>query len=257
MTDTQISEKPVPKQRPARGPIVARRLAQIHRWIGIVLGAQVFLWMISGVIMSWFSITLVRGETTKTLNLPIELSSYNYVAPGGILARSEGATNLSLKIFLGDAVYVTKGNGQNNMFNALTGEKISPLRKEQAIQVANLDYAGDAPIQHAHLLTKPPKEFRGPVPVWQIAFKDNNKTRLYISPYDGTVISRRNRIWRLYDFFWMLHIMDYDERDNFNNPLIRAASATGLLFALSGIGLIVLRLRHGRYFNLRRRRDDD
>lgn len=61
------------------------------------------------------------------------------------------------------------------------------------------------------------------------------------------MLARRNRIWRLYDFFWMLHIMDYDERENFNNPLIRAFAATGLLFALSGLFLVAQRVTGGRY----------
>jgi len=234
--------------------IVARRLAQIHRWIGLLLGAQIILWMLSGVVMSWFSFAEVKGKTKTALNLPVELAAQNFVAPGGIIAQAKGATDLSLKTFMGDPVYVTTGNGQNHMYDALTGQKISPLRKEQAIRVADMDFAGDAQIKGARLMSKTPAEYRGPVPVWQVSYKDDLATRLYISPFDGEVISRRNKTWRIYDFFWMLHIMDYEERDDFNNPLLRAASLTGLLFALTGIGLIILRFISGRYIRLQRAR---
>jgi hypothetical protein len=33
----------------------------------------------------------------------------------------------------------------------------------------------------------------------------------------------------------MLHIMDFDTRDNFNHPLLQIASALGLVIALSGV----------------------
>ena len=43
--------------------------------------------------------------------------------------------------------------------------------------------------------------------------------------------------------------MDYKDRKNFNNPLIMTASASGLVFALSGLVIVILRLAHGRYMN--------
>ena len=60
-------------------------------------------------------------------------------------------------------------------------------------------------------------------------------------------------MWRFYDFFWMLHIMDYRGRDNFNNPLLRAFALTGLAFALSGVTLVGFRLHSGRYADDARR----
>ena len=33
----------------------------------------------------------------------------------------------------------------------------------------------------------------------------------------------------------MLHIMDFDERDDFNTPLLQIAAALGVLLALSGL----------------------
>jgi hypothetical protein len=36
----------------------------------------------------------------------------------------------------------------------------------------------------------------------------------------------------------MFHIMDYEERENVNNTLLRVASMSGLVFALSGAWLL-------------------
>ncbi len=111
------------------------------------------------------------------------------------------------------------------------------------------DYVGEGEIARAALISFPPKEYRGERPVWRVDFDDRLHTRLYISPSNGEVLARRNDAWRFYDFFWMLHIMDYEERENFNNPLVMTASAAGFIFALSGIIIVIMRLGRGRYGN--------
>jgi uncharacterized iron-regulated membrane protein len=83
-------------------------------------------------------------------------------------------------------------------------------------------------------------EYRGRLPVWRVDFDDEAVTTLYVAPDNGEVITRRNRVWRIYDFAWMLHIMDYRERTDFNHPLLVWASALALLVALSGVYLIAV-----------------
>jgi hypothetical protein len=46
----------------------------------------------------------------------------------------------------------------------------------------------------------------------------------------------------------MLHIMDYDERENFNNPLLISFAATSVLFCLSGFLLLLQNIRIKRSF---------
>jgi len=51
------------------------------------------------------------------------------------------------------------------------------------------------------------------------------------------VDGRRNDRWRLFDLFWMLHVMDYQGRDNFNTLLLQVVSGLGLVTILSGFTL--------------------
>jgi hypothetical protein len=53
-------------------------------------------------------------------------------------------------------------------------------------------------------------------------------------------MSLRNSKWRIFDFLWMLHTMDYAGRDNFNNTLLRAFSILGLTTIGSGFLLFVI-----------------
>jgi len=38
---------------------------------------------------------------------------------------------------------------------------------------------------------------------------------------------------------WMLHIMDYENRQDAHNPLLITAQISGLLFAISGLWLLI------------------
>lgn len=59
-------------------------------------------------------------------------------------------------------------------------------------------------------------------------------TSLYIDAGTGITHGAKTDTWRLFDFFWMLHIMDYGERDDFNHALIIFAAAISSFIALSG-----------------------
>ncbi|MEL6360095.1 MAG: PepSY domain-containing protein [Pseudomonadota bacterium] len=222
------------------------RLRQVHTAFGIVLGVQVLLWMASGFVMSWFSLDHVHGETTTAVIYPAELPTLSYASPGGIIAQHPRTTEVSLTRFQGKAVYIARSEEGAALFDANTGEKLSPLSEEKIREVAKNDYVGAGEIVTAKLMDNPPPEYRKAVPVWQVQFDDPDATRLYVSPQTGEVLSRRNRVWRIFDFFWMLHIMDYDEREDFNNPLLRIAAASGLVFALTGLAMVGFRLKDGR-----------
>jgi hypothetical protein len=44
----------------------------------------------------------------------------------------------------------------------------------------------------------------------------------------------------VFDFLWMLHIMDFQTRDDFHHPLLQIAAALGLIVALGGVVLWAL-----------------
>lgn len=214
-------------------------IQRIHLWAGLLLGIQVFLWMLSGVVMTWFHIELVRGERAMFKAPPPELETTAYASPGGVIAQVEGATSVELRSLFNRPVYEVHGAAGAALFDASTGERISPITEELARDVAEADYVGEGEVVKTALMDDPPHEYRRETPVWRIDFNDRLNTRIYVSEMTAEVVSRRNDIWRLYDFFWMLHIMDYGERENFNNPLVKITSAMGLVFAFSGLVMLI------------------
>jgi hypothetical protein len=128
------------------------------------------------------------------------------------------------------------------LLDARSGALLSPVAESHAIEIAVADFSGAGRMTKATLITeKPPIEFRGDLPVWRISFDDPDETNIYVSAATGKVTARRSTTWRIYDFLWSLHIMDYSERDNFNNPLVIAAAAVAFVLAVSGFVLLYLR----------------
>jgi len=216
-------------------------IQRIHLWAGVLLGVQVLLWMLSGVVMSWYHIDLVRGERAMFAAPSPELATRSYASPGGVIAQFDGASTVELRYFLNRPVYEVKGNRRAAIYDAITGDQLSPIDENAARAAAEQDYVGAGEIENIALLTHPPQEYRGRTPVWRADFNDKLNTRLYVSRETGKIAARRNDVWRLYDFFWMLHIMDYEERENFNNPLVKVASAAGFIFAVTGLFMVLMK----------------
>jgi hypothetical protein len=79
-----------------------------------------------------------------------------------------------------------------------------------------------------------------PLPAYAITFDQPANTTVYVSAELGNVQSFRNNQWRIFDFLWMLHVMDFENRDNINNWLLRAFSVFGLITLLSGFTLFFI-----------------
>ena len=82
----------------------------------------------------------------------------------------------------------------------------------------------------------------------QLNSADDVKSSFYVSPEQARVITVRSDVWRQFDFFWMLHIMDYNGRTDTNNWLVIVTSFFAALFAISGFGLLFFRF-YRRDFN--------
>jgi hypothetical protein len=213
---------------------------QLHKWVALVVGIQLFLWVAGGLVMSWFDIDEVHGDLTKAA---VELKPLRWgrvVAVDAIIGQiSAPIAELSLSTgFFGPQYRLTDVAGVVHHFDAQTGEPLSAIDANQAVEIAVANYSGDGAGQAALRVDQNSTEYHGRLPAWRVDFDDKAATTLYVAADNGDVVTRRNRIWRIYDFAWMLHIMDYRERTDFNHPLLVGASALAFLVALSGVYLI-------------------
>jgi hypothetical protein len=85
------------------------------------------------------------------------------------------------------------------------------------------------------------------LPVWRVEFADKDRNTLLVSATTGEVLGAKNDTWRLWDIAWMLHIMDYQERQSFNHPLIITVGVGAAWLALSGLILLFRSFRRGDF----------
>lgn len=212
--------------------------AKLHKWIALIIGVQLFLWTASGLFMTLWPIETVRGEHLVAAEPPLRLDR-PFVMPD---FDREPVTGLQLKMIGGRPALVVEHPTRRMMHDPYSGAEIPRPDRAAILRAARAAYRGDGRVEAVRRIeSNPPSEYRGALPIWQVRFDDAQALRLYLDPATAEVAARRTRLWRVYDFMWMLHIMDYEAREDFNNPFVRIAASLGVTVALSGFLLVFYR----------------
>jgi peptidoglycan/xylan/chitin deacetylase (PgdA/CDA1 family) len=136
--------------------------------------------------------------------------------------------------------YIVAVDGKQTLVDARDGSMVAAPNKEQIQGIADFWFTGEEQLTSLSLIDELPGEVRGrKPPLWRAEFGGWNKPTLYLSPATGELLTRRHELWRIFDFAWMLHIMDYNERENVNNWLLRTFTWAAVLMALSGAWLLL------------------
>ncbi len=222
-------------------------IRRTHRFMGVFLGIQFLLWTVGGLYFSWTNIDEIHGDLQRKV-VPLINGNAALVAPDLILKRapqkvdyikSLQIVNILQKPFY-SIQYTSNGKLHTLLADAATGVIRSPVRQNEAVQIAKASFNGSPqPVKIEYLVsTGSHHEYREkPLPAWAVTFDSPIETTVYVSANFARVKSFRNNKWRIFDFLWMLHTMDYNGRDNLNNWLLRVFSIIGLLTILSGFVL--------------------
>jgi hypothetical protein len=212
-----------------------------HKWAMLVIGVQAVLWTLGGVYMTVIPLPVIHGNHLMAENPPAAIDWARVeIEPGLVALANPTAHAIRLTMVDGAPAYQVTGPRQA-LISAETGRVISPVPEDAIRRMARADFAGDAEIRAVTLLeTGPmPQEILSTrPPVWRVDFEGWNEPTFYYSAETGRFLSRRHNLWRGFDIAWMLHIMDYDERADMDNWLLRVATALGLFSALTGMGLV-------------------
>ena len=220
----------------------------LHKWIGLIAGVQMCLWLLSGLVMSLLDHHVVSGDSTAASSPVVAPpASAPFVEPTTLLPRhaTESVLEVLLQSHAGQWVWRIHTDERTLLYDALSGAPVE-ITAAKARLIAAQGYAGKGAITSVSLLHEPTVEAREhAAPLWRVDFNDSQHTRYYISVDDGRIVERRTGDWRVFDFFWMLHTMDYRGRDDFNNPLVISFAFASVWLALTGV-LLLFRSFGGR-----------
>ena len=231
---------------------VLKWTVRIHKWIALIIGIQILLWILGGFVFSVLEIEKVRGEH-KAAEWTIQPFDPANIVPLQSAAENAGITAIKeaeLGTMMGRPVWRISVAGSDHgghdhvmTLDGRTGRVLSPISEALATQIAKADYIGKGEFVSIEFIEDPPDEYPHPGAAWVAQFDDRDKTTLYINPDSAEVKSRRSQTWRVFDFFWKLHVMDYDDGESFNHPLLISAAFIALFVALSGLVLLFIKMR--------------
>jgi hypothetical protein len=215
-------------------PLLLRR---IHKWIGLILGLQFLLWAISGTAMALLDMEEVAGG-------PAAAPAASSLAPSRAwpeVRRALGGrpvTAMAVRPLLNGHVLEIGTPAGVRLFDSVTGRAVK-VDAHLARRIAEASHGGRSTVRSVaplDELTLAVREHQ--LPIWRVDFADERHSSFYVSGTTGELLERRNDSWRLWDFFWMLHNMDYANRASFNHPLIVAVTFGILWLTITGAWLL-------------------
>ena len=201
-----------------------------HKYLSFFISLQLLLWTISGIYFAFNKIENVRGEQYR-LDLPntLDLQVINFSIPD--------AMNVSIKKRLSDTI-VSASTSSGMRYYDLDGLPITHLTPDQALQIV-AESTTLLPIR-VEQVNYPEKgsEYRGrTLPIYRVITTNDagSEINTYVNIYSGNIEAIRSSHWRIWDLMWGFHIMDWVERDNIDNILLKVFSILALISSITGV----------------------
>ena len=203
-----------------------------HKYLSLVISIQLLLWTVSGIYFAFNKIELVRGEQyliehkVSKLDLKEVESSFSGKNVNFVRRLDEWI----IKVETDSGFSYTDLQGQN--LDELNEEEVREVVRQSTKLIPLMVQRIDKPEIRA--------EFRGRnLPIFKVATSTTDNINVYVDAFTGEVTAIRSDSWRIWDFLWGAHIIDYSERENINNFLIKILSILALISSLSGIVLFL------------------
>ena len=201
-----------------------------HKYLSFFISLQLLIWTVSGIYFAFNKIELVRGEKYFVQeSYTMDLSEVDL--------KLSNVKSLRLLKRL-DETIVVASRGLDNSYLDRNGQPVEKLTGNEA----SLIVARKTSLVPTNVteITTPKKgsEYRGrALPLYKVLSKDieENDISVYVNAYSGDIVAIRSSSWRLWDLMWGLHIMDWQERDNINNTLLKLFSILALMSSITGL----------------------
>ena len=205
-------------------------IRKTHKYLSFFISIQLLLWKISGIYFSFNKIELVRGEQyLKIVEKPINLGVLNFNTP-----YSE---KVSIINRLGKEIVIVSSRGSKKYLDK-NGNPLDKLSSLEAVESVK-SQTTLLPFQAIEITdNKSGSEFRGrSLPIYKVESRniENDDINVYVNIYSGEIMAIRSPQWRIWDLMWGFHIMDWNERDNINNLLLKIFSILALVSSVTGL----------------------
>lgn len=224
----------------------------------LFVGLQFLIWSITGVYMVSMDIHFIHGETLqRTEKSKVELNTISYSITE-LITSFPSAENITLIERLERPIYqfrVSEPIKKWLVVDARTGELLPDINQAQAVNIAKNNYSQWDKVSNVHFISEnnelPSELSSRHLPVWQVTFEHYSSPTFYISQQSGNIVTIRHNFWRVFDWMWRFHIMDYDDGKNVANWFLLLVALLGSLAAVFGAVLTYFRVIKSQKVRLR------
>jgi len=205
-------------------------IRKTHKYLSFFISIQLLLWTISGIYFSFNKIELVRGEQyIEVVEKPINLSAINFNIPN--------SENISIINRLDKEIVIVSTKSSKRYLDK-NGNPLEKLSIDEAMKSVEIKTTL-LPLEVIEITDrKSGSEFRGrSLPIYKVESKNtkNDDINVYVNIYSGEIMAIRSPQWRVWDLMWGFHIMDWKDRDNINNLLLKVFSILALVSSITGL----------------------
>jgi len=201
-----------------------------HKYLSFFISIQLLLWTISGIYFAFNKIENVRGEQYRAQTS----SDYNF---NKIEFEIPNAESVNVKKRLGKTIIAASTKNGMRYFNE-EGGALQKISFDEAKQLVSKQTSlKPMAVEEIYTLEKG-SEYRGrELPLYKVVTRNanDNEVNAYLNIFTGEVVAIRSAQWRIWDLMWGFHIMDWQERDNIDNLLLKIFSILALVSSISGI----------------------
>jgi uncharacterized iron-regulated membrane protein len=213
---------------------------KIHKWLMLFIGIQFVIWSMTGAYMVFFDIDYIHGDSL-VVNHQDKIDPHDIqYSLSTLFSQYPNAENIRLATFLQQTVYRFVVNNENVpvqfLMDARSGELLSPIPESKAIAAAYY-YSTLGKVKSVVLITDNPPFELSPraLPAWRINFDNFGAPSIYISQSTGELVGKRHTFWRLFDWMFRFHIMDYGDAEDVGNWLLFVVAFFAILGCLLGL----------------------
>ncbi len=205
-------------------------IRKTHKYLSFFISLQLLLWTISGIYFAFNKIENVRGEQyRKAIASNFKVDNLNL--------NLDNVGEISIKKRLDQNIIIIRTVSGNKYLDE-SGIGINKLSKDQVSEIVKNNTSLNPYFVEEVTENKRGSEYRGRnLPIYR-AITKNSKDKdinVYVDPYSGEILSIRSKQWRIWDLMWGFHIMDWVDRDDIDNILLKIFSVLALISSITGL----------------------
>ena len=218
-------------------------LRKVHVVMTSLVGAQLVVWVTTGLAFTLFDFGVVRGTADRLEPAPIALSAIGVGATEAARiaqAQSPGAAlrSVMLENLDGRPTYTIAfvGDKKEVLVDAATGT-VTRIDRPRAASIAVGAFRGRVraeSVEHRR---------EGDRDAFVVRLTDSRSTEVTVDAVTGSVTAWQNRSFRFFDALWSAHVFGYLDRTSPANWPLRVGAFLAFVAVASGAGLLLVRLR--------------